>query len=127
MLLGDLIVWFYEYLAGIQNAPGSAGFEKIVMRPYPVTGLEYVKASYHSIHGLIKSNWNKSGETFHWYITVPCNTTALVYVPATDEAQITESKQKASSSENVQFVQMEGDYAVFEIGSGRYHFQSVKP
>jgi len=127
MLLGDLIVWFYEYLAGIQNAPGSAGFEKIVMRPYPVAGLDDVKASYHSIHGQIKSSWHKSGKTFYWDITVPCNTTALVNVPATDEALVTESKQKASSSENVQFVQMESDYAVFEIGSGHYHFQSVMP
>jgi alpha-L-rhamnosidase len=124
MLLGDLVVWFYEYLAGIQNAPGSAGFEKIVMKPYPV--LDYVKASYSSIHGVIKSDWQKTDNSFKWEITVPCNTSATVYIPATDKAQVTESGQKASSSDGVKFVKMDGDYAVYKVGSGNYSFLSTK-
>jgi len=120
MLLGDLIVWFYEYLAGIQNAPGSVAFEKIVMRPYPVDGLDYVKASYHSLHGLIKSNWQKNGNAFQWEITIPGNTTATVYIPTTDKAQVTEGGQKPAKG--VKFLKMEGDYAVYEVGSGSYNF-----
>ncbi|MDR1173014.1 MAG: glycoside hydrolase family 78 protein [Bacteroidales bacterium] len=126
MLLGDLIVWFYEYLAGIQNAPGSTGFEKIVMHPYPVAGLDHVSASYHSVHGIIKSNWRKDGNTFLWEITVPGNTTATVYIPATDKAQVTEGGLKASSAKGVKFVKMEGEYAVYRIGSGNYSFLSTK-
>ena len=126
MLLGDLIVWFYEYLAGIQNAQGSAGFEKIVMRPYPVDGLDYVKASYHSIHGLISSNWQKKDNVFQWEITIPANSIATVYIPATNKAQVTESGQKASSAKGVKFVKMEGEYAVFEVGSGSYNFGAVR-
>jgi alpha-L-rhamnosidase len=126
MLLGDLIVWFYEYLAGIQNAPGSVAFEKIVMRPYPVEGLDYVKASYHSLHGLIKSAWQKDGNAFQWEITVPANTAATVYIPATGKAQVTESGQKASSAKGVKFLRMEGEYAVYQVGSGNYSFMSAK-
>jgi alpha-L-rhamnosidase len=122
MLLGDLIVWFYEYLAGIQNAPGSVGFEKIVMRPYPVKGLDYVKASYKSIHGPVKSNWNKNADSFRWEITVPANTTATVYIPAKDMTKVTENGQNALSAKGVKFLRMEGDAAVFEIGSGNYNF-----
>ncbi len=126
MLLGDLIVWFYEYLAGIQNAPDSDGFEKIVMRPYPVEGLDYVKASYHSIHGLIKSDWHKSSNNFQWEITIPGNTTATVYIPSTNQANVTENGQKTSLSKGVKFVKMEGQYAVYEVGSGSYSFLSTK-
>ena len=126
MLLGDLIVWFYEYLAGIQNAPGSIAFEKIVMRPYPVKGLDDVKSSYHSMNGIIKSAWNKNGNAFQWEITVPGNTTATVYIPAKDKAQVTENGQKASSAKGVKFLRMEGEYAVYLVGSGSYSFQSVK-
>jgi alpha-L-rhamnosidase len=123
MLLGDLIVWFYEYLAGIRNAPGSIGFEKIVMHPYPVAGLDYVKASYHSVHGEIKSHWQKSSDgAFQWEITVPANTIATVYIPAKNEKQITESGQKASSAKGVKLLKMEGEYAVYEVGSGSYSF-----
>ena len=46
---------YYEYLAGIKNAPDNAGFKNIVMKPHPVEGLDYVKASFNSIHGIIKS------------------------------------------------------------------------
>ena len=126
MLLGDLIVWFYEYLAGIQNAPGSIAFEKIVMRPYPVSGLDYVNASYHSLHGLIKSNWQKNGSAFKWEITIPGNTSATIYIPATDKVQVKENGQIASSVKGVKFTKMEGDYAVFEVASGNYSFLSTQ-
>jgi len=126
MLLGDLLIWFYEYLAGIQNAPDDAGFKKIVMRPYPVAGLDYVKATCHSVHGLIKSHWNKEGNTFQWEITVPGNATATVYIPATDKHLVSENGKKASSAQGVKFLKMEGQYAVYEVGSGSYRFKSVK-
>ena len=124
MLLGDLLVWFYEYLAGIQNAPDGVGFATIRMHPYPVAGLNFVKASYHSIHGLIESRWSKDNQVFQWEITVPGNMTATIYVPATNQSQVTENGQKASSAKGVKFLKMEGDYAVFRIGSGNYSFRS---
>jgi alpha-L-rhamnosidase len=125
MLLGDLIVWFYEYLAGIQNAPNGAGFEEIVMKPYPVDGLNYVKASYKSAKGLIKSEWSKKANgQFVWNITVPCNSTATIYVPIkTDKNKVTESGKKASSSKGVKFLRLTDKYRVFKIGSGNYSFK----
>ena len=125
MLVGDLIVWCYEYLAGIQNAPGSTGFKKITMRPYPIDGLDYVKASYHSIHGLIKSHWIKNDADFQWEITVPANTSATVYIPVTDKAGITENGQKTSSASGMKFLKMDGDYAVYQVVSGSYSFKST--
>jgi len=126
MLLGDLLIWFYEYLAGIQSTPDYVAFKKIVMHPYPVAGLEAVKASYHSMHGLINSNWHKNGATFQWDITVPCNATATVYVPATNKTQVTEGGVKATSAQGVRFMKMDGDYAVFEVGSGSYSFKAMQ-
>lgn len=124
MLLGDLVVWYYEYLAGIQNAQGSTGFKQVVMKPYPVKGLEYVKASYHSVRGLIKSSWRKDGTAFNWDITVPANSSATVYVPATAQNKVMEGGKKASSAKGVKFIKMDGAYAVFKIGSGDYSFVS---
>jgi alpha-L-rhamnosidase len=96
------------------------------MHPYPVAGLDYVKASYHSVHGVVKSSWSKNGSAFQWEITVPGNTTATVYIPATDKAQVTEGGNKASSAKGVKFVKMEGEYAVYQVGSGNYSFLSTK-
>lgn len=124
MLLGDLLVWYYEYLAGIQNAAGSSGFEKIVMRPHPVDGLDYVKASYRSVRGKIESHWQKRDGKFTWNITLPANTVARVYVPAADQDDVYESGVKVASSEGVTFIEQAGGYAVYEVGSGAYTFSS---
>ena len=127
MLLGDLLVWFYEYLAGIQNSPDGAGFEQIVMKPYPVDGLNHVKASYKSPVGLIKSEWTKENGAFLWNITVPCNSTATVYVPVTtDKNKVTESGKKAPSSKGVKFLQSTDKYQVFKVGSGNYSFKVAR-
>jgi alpha-L-rhamnosidase len=124
MLLGDLLVWCYEYLAGIQNAPGSSGFERITMRPHPVAGLDYAKASYRSVRGRIDSAWEKVNGAFEWELALPANTVARVYVPAAAEGDVYESGVKAALSEGVKFIAQDGAYAVYEVGSGRYFFTS---
>jgi len=85
MLIGDFVVWLYEDLAGIKADPVNPGFKNIIMKPIPVEGLDYVNAEYHSVHGLIKSSWKKEDNSFIWDITVPCNTTATVYIAAPPE------------------------------------------
>jgi alpha-L-rhamnosidase len=122
MLLGDLITWYYENIAGIKSDTGQTGFKKIIMKPSLVDGLHTVKASYQSIHGLIKSEWKNQVGQFSWKITVPGNTKAFVYIPAGSEKDVTESGKEASTSDGVRFLRMEGKQAVFEIGSGDYVF-----
>ncbi|QKJ28523.1 family 78 glycoside hydrolase catalytic domain [Mucilaginibacter mali] len=125
MLLGDLLVWFYENLAGIKSDSKDIAFKKIVMKPEPVDGLDFVNASYHSIHGMVKSSWKKDGGRFNWKISIPANTTAMVYVPAKSAAAVMESGQKAATSKGVKFIRMENGRALFEVGSGDYVFDSI--
>ncbi|MDR2040866.1 MAG: alpha-rhamnosidase, partial [Tannerella sp.] len=127
MLLGDLLVWFYEYLGGIKNSPPGTGFKRIEMKPYPVEGLDYVTASYHSVRGRIKSAWKKQNGRFRWEITVPCNSTAIVYVPAKDRNTVTESGKSITSAEGVRFLETKGNYALYEVGSGDYVIESELP
>jgi alpha-L-rhamnosidase len=125
MLLGDLIVWFYEDLAGIKSDSAQAGFKKIIMKPVPVGDLKFVKASYHSVHGMIKSEWKKDADHFSWDISIPANTTAVVYVPARSAEDVEDGSGRATGAEGVRFLRMEDGRAVFEVGSGNYHFVST--
>ncbi|MES2275520.1 MAG: glycoside hydrolase family 78 protein [Bacteroidota bacterium] len=125
MLLGDLLVWLYEDLAGIKSDGQSTAFKKIIMKPEPVQGLNFVNASYHSIHGMIKSNWKKESGKFNWNITIPANTTAMVYVPAKSAEAVTEGSMKVSTAKGVKFMKMENGRAIFEVGSGNYVFESI--
>jgi alpha-L-rhamnosidase len=83
MLLGDLLIWYYENIAGIKSSSKAVGFKEIIMNPDFVGGLSYVNASYESTYGVIKSNWKKNTKGLHWDITIPANTSAQVHLPTT--------------------------------------------
>ncbi|MGE4568480.1 MAG: family 78 glycoside hydrolase catalytic domain [Bacteroidales bacterium] len=125
MLLGDLLIWYYEDLAGIRSDPEVPAFGRLIMNPTLPEGLDYVKASYQSVRGLISSEWKKQENAFEWQITLPANTKALVYIPAQSEENVTESGIAASSAEGVRFLKMEGEKALFEVQSGSYNFGST--
>jgi len=124
MLVGDLITWLYENLAGIRPDPAHPAFQHIIMRPTPVGDLTYAKASYDSSQGKIVSDWKVAGGRFMWNIVVPPNATATVYVPAKDPAAVTESAKPASEARGVKFLRAVEEAAVYEIGSGSYRFES---
>ena len=79
MLLGDLILWEYEYLGGIRAL--EPGYSKIQLKPYPIEGLDFVNCAYNSVSGRIESNWKREGNHFEWDFTIPANTTAEVCLP----------------------------------------------
>lgn len=125
MMLGDLLVWFYEDLAGIKSSPDQPGFKHIVMKPVMVKGLDFVKASHQSPYGTINSAWRNSTGTFKWDMTIPANTTARIYIPARSTNHVKEGGKPIAAA-GIRFIKMEGDRAVYEIGSGNYSFESVK-
>jgi len=122
MLVGDLVIWLYEYLAGIRPDPAQPAFKHIIMKPHLVGDLTFVNATHRSPYGLIASRWQRDGGGFDWQITVPANTSATVYVPANRVAGVAEGGNPATRARGVQFVRMEADRAVFRLDSGRYRF-----
>ncbi|MFD2287686.1 family 78 glycoside hydrolase catalytic domain [Pedobacter petrophilus] len=116
MMLGDLLIWYYENVAGIKS-DGEA-FRKIIMKPEMINGLDKVNASYKSIYGLIKSDYTKTVSQFKWNITVPPNTTATLYIPANKRNEVSESRNIG----DIKFVKMDNGKAIYEVGSGDYSF-----
>lgn len=82
MLLGDLLTWCYQYLAGIRQAPGSTAYKHIVLQPsFDIEDCFHVDASYMTPYGRVVSKWKKTLERVEWQVEVPVNTTATVYLP----------------------------------------------
>ncbi len=123
MLLGDLLIWYYEDLAGIQPDPSIAAFKKIIMKPTPVGDLRFIKASHDSPYGMIKSEWKILEKEFHWNITIPTNTTAIVYVPAGEGEQVMEGLVSAEKAKGVRYINTDGNRRIYEVGSGNYYFK----
>ena len=82
MLLGDLLAWCFQDLAGIKNAEGSVGYKHLMMRPdFSIQDLDSVSASYKTPRGTVISRWQKSLETLTWTVTLPKGTTADCQLP----------------------------------------------
>jgi hypothetical protein len=123
-MLGQITEWFYQDLAGIGCDPAGPGFQKIIIRPQPVGDLKWVRASYASVRGKIRSEWRRDGDKFTLTITIPASTTATVFMPAKSAASVSESGKQSSQSEGVKFLRMEKGSAVFAVESGSYEFTS---
>jgi len=121
-MFGSVSEWFYKALAGIQPAPDAVGFDKIIIRPQPVGDLRWVRARFDSVRGRVASEWRKTEKRFVLEVTIPANATARVHVPATEARRVTEGGRPATAAPGVKFVGMEGNAAVFAVGSGHYAF-----
>lgn len=122
MLLGDLLVWLYEDIAGIKKS--APAFSQLEMKPVLAPGLDRVNASFHTMYGTVRSSWEKDINKFTWKLTIPVNTTASICIPARAVSGIQEGGKPVSDIKDITFLRMEGDRAVYKIGSGDYVFTS---
>ncbi len=124
MLVGDLVIWLYEHLAGIQSDPAQPAFKHILMKPLPIGDLQFVQAAYQSSYGPIISHWQRNQQQLSWQVTIPPNTSATVWVPAAKGTQVRESGHDAEHAEGVTNSHRAGNYLVLEVSSGSYRFES---
>ncbi len=121
-MMGSVDAWFYKYLAGINANSQAPGFRRIVIQPHPVGDLTWVRARYTSMYGLIRSAWWKDDKGFRLETSVPENTTAVVYVPASDVRHVLEGGKTAASAPGVKWLRNENGAVLLEVGSGDYEF-----
>ena len=121
MLLGDLMIWYYENMAGIKSSAKYPGFKQIIMKPDFEAGLSFVNASFESNYGTIKSHWKKTKSKLEWEITIPANTTALVYLPTTTASKVKINKNRLDKT-SVRYKTEESE-VVLELKSGTYSVQ----
>jgi len=114
-MLGHIMEWFYESLAGIAQNDSSVAFKNIVINPQIVGDITHAEASFQSPYGLIKSGWKKENGTLQLNVTIPANTTATVYLPA-NESSIIQQNNKTIKANII------NAKAVITIGSGKYLF-----
>jgi alpha-L-rhamnosidase len=121
--LGSVGEWLFRQVAGIDVDPKNPGFRHSVIRPWPGGGITHAHACYRSVVGMIESAWRFEGDTLLLDMAIPANTSATVYVPATESAKITESGVLATAATGVRQIARTSDEAVFAVESGTYSFR----
>jgi alpha-L-rhamnosidase len=117
--IGD---WMYRVMAGIDTYSDAPGYKHIRIQPHPGGGFDSAKASLQTYYGLVSSSWKTSGSHLTMDVTIPANTSATIYVPASDEASAKESDRALGGRNDLSIKGREGKYLVVEVGSGSYHF-----
>jgi len=120
-MFGSIDEWFYRSLLGIN--PAAPGFEKIMIKPQPAGDLSWAKGSYESIKGKIGCDWKIEGSHFSITISIPVNTKSEVWIPCKPESGIQENGIPITSE--IKLLGYKDGYAVVEVGSGTYTFQSI--
>ena len=113
----------FSHIGGIR--PETSGYKRITIKPVIEPGLTQAKTRYDSIHGPIETSWKVAGGFVMLDVTIPANTTATVHIAAQSHFNVYEGETRADQSKGVTFLRMEDGHALFEIGSGSYHFKGV--
>jgi alpha-L-rhamnosidase len=125
--LGSVGEWLYRFILGIELAPGAAGFDRLMIRPYPGGALSHAAGSYHSVRGPITSGWERSGGRLTLRVSLPPNVSASVRVPSRAAGDVRDAAGRPPAA-IADFPGAPGvSEAVFEIGSGRHEFSGPAP
>ncbi len=82
MLLGDLVSWLFQDVAGIRPDAAAPAFKRVVMAPdFSTEEMDDIDASYNSVYGRIASSWRKVDGNLEWHVEIPANTTAELHMP----------------------------------------------
>ena len=120
--LGAVGEWLYRFMLGIEPAPDTAGFGRLVLRPHPGGSLTWARGSYRSVRGLITSEWRLDGDSFVLRVGLPPNVTASVRVPSADPGAVRDGAGRPPAALDVFPGAAGAREAVFEVGSGSHEF-----
>jgi alpha-L-rhamnosidase len=114
--------WLYSYVAGIKRNGDIPGYKSIVIKPYLNSQLKFVKAGFNSVYGRISINWSLNNNMANYAIEIPCNTKAIVHIPASKKDTIKENGLSIDNHKDIKIIGDEKDSVVVEISSGNYNF-----
>ena len=115
--------WMYRTITGLDTDEAGPGYRQILIKPQPGGGLTSASASLQTYYGTIRSGWKKEAGKLSMMVEVPPNTTATIYVPATQPDALQEGG-KSLAAAGIKVAGAEPGYVKLAVGSGVYQFTS---
>lgn len=108
-MLGHLMEWHYAFVGGIRQAPGSIGWQRVLIMPQTppldllASNPEAIRAcdvSFESPRGTITSSWRIEGDTFTLTCTIPEGVEAAAVLPDGTRQPLTRASDSFTCSLN---------------------------
>jgi alpha-L-rhamnosidase len=109
-------------MAGLDTYNDGVGYKHSRIKPHIGGGFTHVSASLNTYYGKLSSGWKTDGDKLTLDIEIPPNTTATVYIPADNAAQLMEGGKALAAVKEIKVTGQEDGYVVMEVGSGKYSF-----
>ena len=120
---GSVNEWMFGNMAGIKV--NQAGYRTFTIKPeIAPAGINYVRATYHSMNGGIVSSWEREGNQISLQVSVPVNTKAQLFIPAANKDRVLENNKSLKGNTDIKVKDFKDGYLNLEIGSGTYFFTS---
>jgi len=130
-MFGSVGAWLYKALAGITMAPGSVGYEKLVLQPQMVRDLMHASGTIDTLRGEVGCAWSRTDGSVRVEPVVPVGSEAEVVIPRFNLRHVRVTEGGRAVWENGAFVPgvagvaaaADKDGAIrVKVGSGRYAF-----
>ena len=110
--------WYIDGVAGIKQDNEIPGYRKFIVRIPNLreSQMSWAKASFDSPAGLIKSHWQRKGDSVQLNVTIPPNSSATIWFPNIDDRKVNESSGLAKQ------IDEQDGYILFEVEAGNYEF-----
>jgi alpha-L-rhamnosidase len=114
--------WMYQTLGGINIDPGAPGYAHFVIQVQPGGGFTHARTEHDSPFGTIRTDWILKGGRMNLNVVIPANSAAMLRVPRTQIADVTESRRPIRLGDGITGARQEAEGAVLELGAGQYRF-----
>ena len=122
-MMGSVDTWFYKYVLGIHPDSRYPGFSQFVIKPVIFDDLTFAEGELNTVKGLVKVAWRKNSSRLNMNVSIPANTTAIVYLPAKTAKAVTENGTAISKLSVLDILSEEDGYVALRAGSGNYRFE----
>jgi alpha-L-rhamnosidase len=121
---GSVNEWMFGIMAGIQS--DGPAYKKIKIKPEIVQGdLDFVKASLITMNGKIVSGWKLEGDNLSMEVKIPVNTTAKIFIPASNKESVQINGVAVDEVENIEIIDYVDGKLIVSVGSGYFSIESI--
>lgn len=121
-MFGGGLTWFYRTLAGVNADENEPGYKHIIIKPLLPEKLDDVYYSNITPYGKVVSEVKRGGGSFELNITIPVGSYATVYLPANENATVTENGKDIKTVPGIEIIGLKDGLYTVKAMQGNYRF-----